>query len=46
MVGGVRRFDESVDPAGQPLEVITDQNMISEYRYGRTVFGHSASAAP
>lgn len=26
--------------AGRPLEVITDQNMITEYRFGESVFGY------
>jgi predicted membrane-bound spermidine synthase len=39
MVAGVRRFDPTINPAGRALEVITDQNMINEYKYGRTVQG-------
>ena len=39
MVAGMRRFDPTTNPAGRRLEVITDQNMINEYKYGRTVDG-------
>ena len=45
MIAGFHRFDPAQNPTGRLLEVITDQNMLSEYRYGRTVVGFLRSAA-
>ena len=36
MGAALRRFDPESRPGGRALEVITDQNMINEYKYGRT----------
>jgi len=37
VLGEVVTYEQSVEPAGRPLEVITDQNMIPEYRYGKSL---------
>jgi len=45
MVAGVRVFDPAQNSVGRDLEVITDQNMLNEYRYGRSIFGFLRSEA-